>query len=213
MAVDTHDVNGPDGRGAGGGGDAVARPVGAAAVRRAVLEAAAARFAAEGPDASLRDIAEDAGVNLGLIHRHLGNKDDLLRAVLEHEVERGLGAISEADDVADAVRRMFTGTGGESRYVRIVAWLLLRDPDRFRHQERFPGMALLRGLPDPGGDAAPPGPDAERDARLVVAMAALYGWTVFGPQLRASFGVPDGDDEALRERMVQVLTDLLTPPS
>ena len=90
---------------------------------------------------------------------------------------------------------------------------LLRDPERFRHQDRFPGMQLLRGLPDPGRAAAPEGPDPERDARLVVAMAALYGWTVFGPQLRASFGVADRDDEALRRRIVSVLTGLLTPPS
>lgn len=198
MAVVKGDVN--------DGGD---RPVGAAAVRTAVLEAAASRFAAEGPDASLRDIADDAGVNLGLIHRHIGNKDDLLRAVLANEVERGLGTIAEADDVADAMRRLFPEAGGESRYVRIVAWLLLRDPDRIRHQDEFPGMQLLRGLPDAPG-SAPLDPD-ERDARLVLAMASLYGWIVFGPQLRASFGVPD-DGRSLRDRMVAALVDLVSPP-
>jgi TetR/AcrR family transcriptional regulator, repressor for neighboring sulfatase len=193
------------------------RPVGAAAVREAVLEAAATRFAAEGTDASLRDIADDAGVNLGLIHRHLGNKDDLLRAVLEREVERGLGVIADADDVADALRRMFAGGGRQSRYVRIVAWLLLKDPERFRHQERFPGMQLLRDLPDagastggdtPGGSRA----DPDRDARLVLAMAALYGWTVFGPQLRASFGVTDDDDDELRRRLEEALVGFVSPP-
>jgi AcrR family transcriptional regulator len=202
VAVATGDVNDDDGG---------ARPVGAAAVRSAVLEAAAARFAAEGPDASLRDIADDAGVNLGLIHRHVGNKDDLLRAVLANEVERGLGAIADADDVADALRRMFPEAGGESRYVRIVAWLLLRDPDRFRHQDEFPGMQLLRALPDPPGGGARLDGD-ERDARLVLAMASLYGWIVFGPQLRASFGVPD-DDRSLRDRMVAALVELVSPSS
>jgi AcrR family transcriptional regulator len=192
------------------------RPVGAAAVRAAVLDAAATRFAAEGPDASLRDIADDAGVNLGLIHRHLGNKDDLLRAVLEDQVERGLGFIADAEDVADALRRMFAGGGGEGRYVRIVAWLLLKDPERFRHQDRFPGMQLLRGLPDAaapaGGDTTDGSrPDPDRDARLVLAMAALYGWTVFGPQLRASFGVSDGDDDELRGRLEEALVNLVSP--
>ena len=52
-------------------------------VRAAVLDAAARHFAAQGANASLRDIATDAGVNLGLIHRHFGNKDDLLQAVLD----------------------------------------------------------------------------------------------------------------------------------
>lgn len=201
MVVAPRDVNAP-----------AARPVGADAVRTAVVEAAAARFAAEGPDASLRDIADDAGVNLGLIHRHVGNKDDLLRAVLEHEVAQGLGAIADAGDVADAIRRMFAGAGVDGRYVRIVAWLLLRDPDRFRHQDEFPGMRLLRDLPDPGGAPTGGSPRPDRDARLVLAMAALYGWTVFGPQLRASFGVDPDDDGDLRRRMVDALVELVTPP-
>ena len=190
--------------------------MGATAVRRALVEAAARRFAAEGPDASLRDIADDAGVNLGLIHRHVGNKDDLLRAVLDHEVDRGVGTITGATDVGEALRRMLEGASDDGRYVRIVAGLLLKDPSSFRHQDRFPGMRALRDLPDPGG----PAPDryataepTERDARLMLAMAALYGWTVFGPQLRASFGADPADEADLVARLGDALVALATSPT
>src|SRR5688500_15607730 len=160
----------------------VQRPNGREEVRAAVVEAAARRFAVEGPDASLRDIADDAGVNLGLIHRHLGNKDDLIRAVLASEIARGAGTIEEARDAASALRQVFLSAVSDGRYIRIVAWLLLHDPTRLRHQDRFPGMQALRSLAD--HEAAPPDADDgpfptaadERDARLMVAMAAIFGW-------------------------------------
>jgi TetR/AcrR family transcriptional regulator, repressor for neighboring sulfatase len=183
------------------------RPVGRDEVRAAVVEAAARRFAAEGPDASLRDIADDAGVNLGLIHRHVGNKDDLIRAVLASEIARGADTIGEAGDVASAMRRMLRASVSDGRYIRIVAWLLLRDPTTFRHQERFPGMQALRSLA--GGDeaTASAGP-AERDAQLMAAVAAIFGWTVFGPHLRAAFGYADADP--LEDRVAEAVVSIVT---
>jgi AcrR family transcriptional regulator len=185
---------------------AVQRPTGRDEVRDAVLEAAARRFAAEGPDASLRDIADDAGVNLGLIHRHVGNKDDLLRAVLEREVSGGAGTIEQAADAAAALRRIFEGAARDGRYIRIVAWLLLEEPRGLRHQERYPGMAALRTLA-----AEADLDDTERDTRLMIAMAAIYGWTVFGPQLRAAFGYEDDDRAALEQRLAALVGDIVGP--
>ena len=53
-------------------------------VRAAVLAAAGELFAERGPSAvSVRDIASLAGVNHGLIHRHFGSKEGLLRETLE----------------------------------------------------------------------------------------------------------------------------------
>ena len=181
----------------------VQRPTGRDEIRDAVLEAAAERFAAEGPEASLRDIAEDAGVNLGLIHRHVGNKDELLRAVLAREIEGGAVAIEAAGDAPAALRRIFEGAATDGRYIRIVAWLLLREQQAPRQQERYPGMAALRALA--GGEAT----DTERDTRLMVAMAAIYGWTVFGPQLRAAFGYEVGDRAALERQLAAVVGDIV----
>ncbi len=186
----------------------VRRPSGRDEVRAAVIEAAARRFAAQGPDASLRDIADDAGVNLGLIHRHLGNKDDLIRAVLAAEIARGAGTIEEADDAAAALRRLFQGAVTDGRYVRIVAWLLLRDPSGFRHQDRFPGMEALRAL---AAGADHPAPDDERDTELMIAMAAIFGWTVFGPQLRAAFGYERADRAALHQRLAATIAAIVDP--
>jgi AcrR family transcriptional regulator len=170
-----------------------------------VVEAAARRFAAEGPDASLRDIADDAQVNLGLIHRHVGNKDDLIRLVLASEIARGAGTIEEAGDAAAAVRRIFEGALADGRYIRIVAWLLLQEPGALRHQDRYPGMQALRALA--GVDQRP---DPERDAALMVAMAAIFGWTVFGPQLGAAFGAAPAERGALEERLASTIARIVS---
>jgi AcrR family transcriptional regulator len=170
-------------------------------VRAAVVEAAARRFASEGPDASLRDIADDAAVNLGLIHRHIGNKDDLLRAVLAAETRGGVGFIEESGDVATALRRLFAGASSNGRYIRIVAWLLLSNPSELPQQDRYPGMQALRTLAR--------GEDDDVDPELMIAMAAIYGWTVFGPQLRVAFQHERDDPAELEQRLAEVVAAIV----
>ena len=52
--------------------------------RRAVLDAARARFARDGYDATtIRGVAADAGVDPSLVMQFYGSKDGLLAAVLE----------------------------------------------------------------------------------------------------------------------------------
>jgi AcrR family transcriptional regulator len=60
------------------------RPRNAAVTRAALLQAARARFADYGYDAtSLRDVAADAGVDAALVARYFGSKDELFAAALE----------------------------------------------------------------------------------------------------------------------------------
>ena len=51
-----------------------------------VLDAAAEVFSAEGPDASIDEIAERAGVGHGTVFRRFPTKDDLMFAVVERQV-------------------------------------------------------------------------------------------------------------------------------
>jgi AcrR family transcriptional regulator len=173
-------------------------------VRTAVLEAATRRFAAQGPNASLRDIAEDAHVNLGLIHRHFGNKDDLLREVLLAQVRAGRHAFEDESDVGKSIRHLFEGVVGNDVYVRIIAWLLLYEPHRLRYQDDFPAIRSLRELE---AAAAHDEDDAgDRDLRLMAAITTSYGWTIFGPLLLAAFGYSDADREDVERRLAALLS-------
>ncbi|WP_433522935.1 TetR/AcrR family transcriptional regulator [Nocardia pseudovaccinii] len=60
-----------------------------------VLEAAAAAFAQEGPEASLNDIARRAGVGPGTLYRHFPNRQALQAAVLSERIEMLCGRAEE----------------------------------------------------------------------------------------------------------------------
>ena len=55
--------------------------------RDLLLTSAADAFAARGADASLEDIARQAGVGIGTLYRHFPNRDSLVEAVYRHEVD------------------------------------------------------------------------------------------------------------------------------
>jgi AcrR family transcriptional regulator len=78
------------------------RPYGREEVVAAVVQAATTLFAERGPAAvSLREVAQAADVNLGLIHRHIGSKTDLLAAVLRARPGMEPGGATTADEGLD----------------------------------------------------------------------------------------------------------------
>ncbi len=83
------------------------KPRNAANTRATILAAARRRFVAQGYDASLRDIAAEAKVDVALVSRYFGSKDDLFKAVLTSDgPPDGIlnGALS---DFGERLARMF----------------------------------------------------------------------------------------------------------
>ena len=74
-----------------------ARPLRADARRNrdALLDAAAAAFAAHGIDASLEDIARRAGVGIGTLYRHFPTREAMVEAAYRHGVEQLCDAADE----------------------------------------------------------------------------------------------------------------------
>jgi AcrR family transcriptional regulator len=56
--------------------------------RQQLLEAAKLSFAERGPDASLEEIARQAGVGIGTLYRHFPNRDALLADVYRHALKQ-----------------------------------------------------------------------------------------------------------------------------
>lgn len=166
------------------------RPTGADEVRAAVIDVAGRHFARVGTRASLRDIAAEARVNLGLIHRHIGNKDDLLRAVLESRSQSGFQIVESTADPGEAMSEIFRATVANGLSVRTMAWLLLSGEDRDKFPAQFPAIdELKRRL----------GPGARTD--LIGAFALTYGWTVFGEQLVDAFGDDPQNKSSIDEQL------------
>ncbi|WP_158862487.1 TetR/AcrR family transcriptional regulator [Leifsonia sp. AG29] len=60
-----------------------------------LLEVAAAAFAADGPEASLKAIAGEAGVGIGTLYRRFPTREDLIEAVYRTETDRLAAAAAE----------------------------------------------------------------------------------------------------------------------
>jgi TetR/AcrR family transcriptional regulator, repressor for neighboring sulfatase len=174
---------------------------GGSRIRPIVLTHAADLFAERGPAAtSLRDIAARSGVNQGLIFRHVGNKEQVVAAVLDYLAE-DLAASVEAGDARDILEAK-----GQRNW-KVIARALLDGFDVGALQRRFPNVEALM-------KAAEAGHGAGFEAKLAVAdaVALQLGWRLFGPFLRAATGLGDAADDdmfrALDARTAALLGDV-----
>jgi AcrR family transcriptional regulator len=143
----------------------------AAQIVDAVAEAGYDLFVERSPSAvSLREIAAAANVNLGLIHRYVGSKDDVIALVLARHTRRAqaiteLGHRDLMHQVADSVvNRPSTG--------RLMAGMILDGVDVTVLKDDFPLLEQLAKNSD------------ATSAALTYALA--LGWEVFGPSLVAA---------------------------
>ena len=169
-------------------------PSGPDAVRLAVLEAAASLFASRGIDAvSLRDVAARADVNLTLIRRYVGSRDDLIEAVFSHVSEQ----------LAEAVAENPLEGQGHGPDTVMGRWV------------RIAGALAISGKPMPVGaipnpvnamaDTLVTGYALSADAARVRAaqiVATALGWRIFEEYLIASAGLEDVPVESLREDLI-----------
>ena len=204
------DRNGDDNRGDADnrddddeGSPSPTRPTGRDEVRSAVMREARRLLSDRGPNVPLRDIADAAQVNLGLIHRHIGRKDALLTEVMQDAVRYGAARLEDLDDAGEAARGMLLGASSHPEISRLLAWLAL---DR---EAAFPPMldpsqrpaAALRRMTSP-----PPAGDVE----LLLVFTAVYGWPVLRGALLDALDIPEADREGIDERLADLLARVVT---
>lgn len=167
-----------------------ARPnlLGRDTVMAQTLPAAADLFASKGPAAtSIREIANHAGVNHGLVFRYFGTKENLLGATLDYL----------ADHTAEALQSGATLSASRAamdRHLKVAVRAVLDGYPLATVQTRFPGIdAFLTQI----------GPQFTSDdtARLAAAHAIVLnlGWQLFGPTLKEIVGLDHLPDSKLHE--------------
>jgi len=183
----------------------VKRPTGREEILDAVLDAAERLFAAAGPgDVSLRAIANDAGVNYGLVHRHFGTKDALFDRLLQRYADRWTARLEGLD--YQAAFDELLGSGPETGpYLRLLAWTLLSDRQD-GHARAHNRHATLDQLPALRGDVEPD----EAATITAAALAFTFGWRFFNPFIRDALHL-SRDDAELQAAMRHQLRRLATP--
>ncbi|MFG3526666.1 TetR/AcrR family transcriptional regulator [Streptomyces sp. NPDC047917] len=167
----------------------------------ALVTSARALFAERGPDSvSLRDVAQHAGVNHGLIHHYIGGREDLIRAVLDVSERETLEAVRTASDPLEALARLRSEEQRSMDYVRLVSWLALsnRAPSSFQERSSALDAAVSLGAQD----------SAEVREAFALAVAQLLGWELFGAFALRAAGL-DGDPADHRGAVHRIIDDYM----
>ena len=180
----------------------------AAQTRQLLLEVARARFARDGyVTTTVRDICDDAGVNVALISRYFTSKEGLFEACLASAVNeiRSDAAVLSRDEVAAKLARRIAGTAGGPRMHEALLLVLRSSGD-----ERVDDMRrrLLRSLSEQlaataSGEHGPP-PDDQLLLRAQIVMAASLGLAL----LRSSAAVSP-IASATEQDLTEPLSDLV----
>jgi AcrR family transcriptional regulator len=177
------------------------RPNGRARTEAALEEAAVRLLERNGVLAglNLREVADDAGVNRGLVYQYFGSRRDLLRAALKRDVaERvdAMGAIRH-QPVRQSVRLLLRAMLKHRGAVRLGALLVLDGDPQVRamplRQETM--RALLRAQADGSLRAG------DLEAMHAAVMSLVYGYTIYRDHFAAELGIPAGQ---LDDRVEQI---------
>ncbi len=189
------------------------KPFGKEEVRAALIAAAAELFARHGVSGvSLRDIAAQAGVNHGLIHRHFGSK-----AALRKEVQETLSAqvredIGQNQDFFQAITKAALAGRENEAFWQVLARSLLDGEINGAVQDDFPfvrqAVALARQDREKGILTQ------DMDPRIMTAgiLALGLGLQVFHAFLLPASGMDSMSEEHAREKIFLKWLSLLKAP-
>ena len=151
----------------------------AAGTRQLLLDAARRRFASDGYAATtVREIADEAGVNVALINRYFESKEGLFRACLTgavHEMDRTVARDVPLERVAAAIAQQLAGTHTDRHPTQLL--LLLRTSGDERADAIRRG--ILRSFGERLAATAGPRPGDPDGAKVLlraqIALAAALG--------------------------------------
>lgn len=167
------------------------------AAEAALIEATARLLAIRGPErVSLRDIADEAGVNKGLIHHYFGGKRPLVEAAVRKLAE---------EHVANATAR----SGGplpapltlglDEQYWQVISRLVLEGDLELAGLEFDEEISVPRRAFDVL--ASEHGDSIDLKAGVAASMALELGWTAFKPFVARAVRAEGGEIEAIEEEL------------
>jgi len=169
-----------------------------------VLDVAARLFAEQGVSmVTLRDIATAAQVNLGLISRYIGSRDDLHRAVFE-DLTAQLTAEIRTSPTAS---RGFDRDSVMGRWTRLLTFLVVTRPEVAVEVGSGPVRELRSVIEQVYGlteDAAA--------LRVAQVMGSAVGWRLFESFLIESSGLGDVPIEEIREELTRTHRRIASTP-
>lgn len=183
--------------------DSEPRPSGKDEVTQALIAAARSLIGRWGVSGvSTRSIAAEARVNQGLITRHFGSKQALVRAVADQVAGELFEEVVRAGLSLEDL--LFGGGPGHGEPLRVLIRIILDRPDP--HDQVVSGGLVARflgWLTDQTG--APPGPGGH--ARVFLLSSLILGSELVTPTLAADLGLTADQAPALRREAFRLFLD------
>lgn len=157
---------------------------------------------------SVRQVAERAGVNHGLVHHYFSGKDGLLRAamsrlVADHERWARDVAAGGPFPAPFALAR-------DQRYLRAVVRALLDGETDLALTELSNGVSVPRQAMDAEVQRRGLGsPDVDTKAAVAAAMALEMGWAALESFIFAVTGTSDDEADEVRSRVLEMRAALV----
>jgi AcrR family transcriptional regulator len=162
---------------------------------------------------NLREVADEAGVNRGLVYHYFGTRRDLLRSALRRDVEQRLADFAPGVGLHAAARyERFLRTALGHRQAIVLALLLVLDGDEG-----------VRMIPDPDGvrerldhdiDEGALPPDVDVIGMHAAVASLVYGYTALRDRLADELSVDAGDlDERVASTVGRLVSRLAPDPA
>ncbi len=167
--------------------------------RQAIIEAAI-RLMEERPPSSIsgRELADEAGVNYGLVHYYFGSREAAFRAARAHHSAWVVDEVMEGGTRPVPVEV----TSGDRSIWAVAGHMALESDEAWSGRDRVPVVEAYLGLltaDDPEGDPI-------HHATVVAALYALQlGWPVFGTANARDVGLAEADIPAVRARLHELV--------
>jgi len=162
---------------------------------------------------NLREVADEAGVNRGLVYHYFGTRRDLLRSALRRDVEQRLADFAPGLGLSAGARyERFLRTALGHRQAIVLALLLVLDGDKG-----------VRMVPDPVGvrerldrdiDEGGLPPDVDGIGVHAAVASLVYGYTALRDRLADELSVDAGDlDERVASTVGRLVSRLAPDPA
>lgn len=182
--------------------------VGSSGPQHAILLAAADLFARKGPaKVSLREVAAEADVTYGLIHRFYGTRENLLVAVMELLVSYGGERLAGEQDAYAAIDNSFGADIDSGQFGRMLMWAVFEgiSPDRLLGEARSGGyLSQIDALWE---DPTPPPVRSEFDSSVLASLIGLVAsvWDLYEPYLTELRDNPGRSPADVRQEVTELL--------
>jgi AcrR family transcriptional regulator len=180
-----------------------------AATERAMLDAAERLFSDRGFETvSVRAIAQAAGVSHALVHRYLGSKQEIYRAVMRRNEDLIRDAAGATEDLGEAISLMLReGLINRRPYLRLAAHSALHGLPYDTGIVSFSAVQRLIELAEARASRAGrvEGIDVEPRFAIAAIVALNLGWASMEAWLVKAAGLEGLDEEALVARLERVM--------